>query len=371
MQKNNLLSLLDLVYEGVLDNQHWRSFLRELNQEMCATSTRLIVEPISAPTKAYVLNQGGDERTIAVYDQGMHIHDPFVNLPDGELILLRELIDMEEWKETDFYKLCIEPSGLYFFMGIDLRFSDNMRFKLRIARTKAQKQFNDEDKQDCLHLARHIQRALRIKESAGYSEQELGAHRDALARMAVGTIVLSAEGDVLSVNETASRILERNDGFSLKNNRLSFTSSSTRTEYHDALQALGKPQLSPGVAKAIRLERPHAGSSIGIALKPLRLDSNELNADVTPRIVAYLNDTETKFEADVSALQELFELTPTESKLCLRLVNNYTLDTAAEELGMKRNTAKAHLRAIFIKVGVSRQSQLVTTIINSVAKLAN
>ena len=46
------------------------------------------------------------------------------------------------------------------------------------------------------------------------------------------------------------------------------------------------------------------------------------------------------------------------------------LDEASAELGVSRNTTRTHLRAVFAKTGVSRQTGLVRLILNSVAPLA-
>ncbi|MCM2321131.1 MAG: LuxR C-terminal-related transcriptional regulator, partial [Pseudomonas sp.] len=43
-----------------------------------------------------------------------------------------------------------------------------------------------------------------------------------------------------------------------------------------------------------------------------------------------------------------------------------SLEEAAEVLNIRRNTARAHLRAIFSKTGVRRQTELVRIMLNSV-----
>ena len=45
-------------------------------------------------------------------------------------------------------------------------------------------------------------------------------------------------------------------------------------------------------------------------------------------------------------------------------------EEAAEMLNIKRNTARAHLRSIFSKTGVRRQTELVRIFLNSVAWLS-
>ena len=45
------------------------------------------------------------------------------------------------------------------------------------------------------------------------------------------------------------------------------------------------------------------------------------------------------------------------------------LEEAAEALNIRRNTARAHLRSIFSKTGVRRQTELVRLFLNSVVLL--
>ena len=47
------------------------------------------------------------------------------------------------------------------------------------------------------------------------------------------------------------------------------------------------------------------------------------------------------------------------------------LEEAAEALNIRRNTARAHLRSIFSKTGVRRQTELVRIMLNSVAALSH
>jgi DNA-binding CsgD family transcriptional regulator len=69
--------------------------------------------------------------------------------------------------------------------------------------------------------------------------------------------------------------------------------------------------------------------------------------------------------------QQLFQLTPAETSLAIQLANGLSLEEAAEALNIRRNTARAHLRSIFSKTGVRRQTELVRIFLNSVAWLGN
>lgn len=63
--------------------------------------------------------------------------------------------------------------------------------------------------------------------------------------------------------------------------------------------------------------------------------------------------------APASLVQALFDFTPAEARVALALGEGASVDDAAQRLGVSRETVRSHLRAIFSKTGVSRQSALV------------
>jgi DNA-binding CsgD family transcriptional regulator len=89
-----------------------------------------------------------------------------------------------------------------------------------------------------------------------------------------------------------------------------------------------------------------------------------------PSIAVFIRDPQQAAEPPQQVISRLYGLTPTEASLAMLLANGLNLDEAAAELSVSRNTARAHLRAVFAKTGVTRQSGLVRLILNSVASFA-
>ena len=89
-----------------------------------------------------------------------------------------------------------------------------------------------------------------------------------------------------------------------------------------------------------------------------------------PAAVVYIRDATGKSLASIAAAKQLFNLTPAETALAMELANGLSLEEAAEALSIRRNTARAHLRSIFSKTGVRRQTELVRIMLNSVAALS-
>jgi DNA-binding CsgD family transcriptional regulator len=69
-------------------------------------------------------------------------------------------------------------------------------------------------------------------------------------------------------------------------------------------------------------------------------------------------------------LRRLYDLTRAEARLALLMANGLTLEDAGDQLGIRRNTVRAHLRSIFSKMGVTRQTELIRLVSNSVVELS-
>ena len=72
---------------------------------------------------------------------------------------------------------------------------------------------------------------------------------------------------------------------------------------------------------------------------------------------------------DIRMLQQLFSFTFTEAQLAIGLAKGLCLKDIEAELNIRHNTARAHLRSMFVKADVSRQSQLVSLLTSSLVPL--
>jgi DNA-binding CsgD family transcriptional regulator len=89
------------------------------------------------------------------------------------------------------------------------------------------------------------------------------------------------------------------------------------------------------------------------------------NADRTLVLVLILNGGLHVRTTD-SDLQQLYGFTAREARLATLLMDGSTLDESCYELGISRSTGCTHLRRLFKKTGVRRQSELAALLLKSV-----
>jgi DNA-binding CsgD family transcriptional regulator len=120
------------------------------------------------------------------------------------------------------------------------------------------------------------------------------------------------------------------------------------------------------VPEALAITRPSGRAKLGIVVRTIPLGEWSEGRH-RPAVAVFIRDPERKSQASSELLRQLFGFTPAEATLALLLANGLTLDEAADELHIRKNTIRAHLRSIFTKTGVTRQTTLVRLLLSSVA----
>jgi DNA-binding CsgD family transcriptional regulator len=81
---------------------------------------------------------------------------------------------------------------------------------------------------------------------------------------------------------------------------------------------------------------------------------------LAPAVVALIIDPEEQRATAPGLLEVLYGLTKKEAIVAAKLAEGKPIERLAEELGMRYETARTHLRRIFDKTGTTRQAALVT-----------
>ena len=126
---------------------------------------------------------------------------------------------------------------------------------------------------------------------------------------------------------------------------------------------------APAVVEALRVRRPSGKGDFGLVIRPVPRSAWS-EGQSSPTVAVFVSAPEVQSQTSELVIKQLFDFTPAESRLALRLAGGQSLAEACEELCISQNTARAQLKTIFAKSGVTRQAELVRLILRSVATLA-
>lgn len=364
--------LVGLIYQGPLETIPWHSALQKICGYTDANTVTLILRTIGPNQSALMIN-AGPAPAVVVEEPGSGYHsslDPFASLPPDRVVTIQDVVGDEAWLQSELYKQFLAPMDVRYVLGVNIRSESGHETKLRICRRHGAAPFSAKDKAIFQIVLPHLKRSIELHSRLDVIESERSLYAGTVDRMLVGLVILDENGAITKINSEANEILSENDGLRLVNGHLE---AKYQQENND-LQALIKQTLrvpanaGPTVLQAVAITRPSGRPKLGVAVRAIPL-SEWSEGKHRPAVALFVRDPERKSHGSREVLRRLFELTPAETSLALQLVNGLTLDEAADELGITKNTARAHLRSIFSKTGVTRQISLVRALTNSVASL--
>ncbi|MEQ8858754.1 MAG: alpha/beta fold hydrolase [Pseudomonadales bacterium] len=206
-------------------------------------------------------------------------------------------------------------------------------------------------------LERHLDRMVVFLERGPHSDTPW---RDQLHRLPLAAMLFTRDGSLVDANEGAVRALALEPG-----GRGGKLDETARRRLRDGVAQLSSDdrqvtlvELDAGAGQPLRLMLSWFRQQEPVPLGPERL---VLAVAVGQRADAGHDE----------ALQQIYGLTGAEARLALVLARGRTLDQAAEELGVKKNTARTHLAKSFAKLGVNSQHELVAVVLNTSFAIAH
>ncbi|WP_188109609.1 helix-turn-helix transcriptional regulator [Pseudohalioglobus sediminis] len=375
--------LVGLIYQGALEPRPWQSALPRLRGVLDAQVASLVLRPPSEQDRGAILNcvrpEPGDvEDTLAdpdawqsaAYQEEFFTLDPFINLPQDQVVALSDMLTEQELLASEYYRQYLEPVGLFHILGVDTGEPGGMLARLRFSRRREEGDFNDDERNLLSLVAPHLRRAIQIYATLNRTTSERDIYAGAVSQLAVASIILDEQARVISANPVAQALLEQQDGLWLKDQHLQVAGRNTNRELQQAVQDIIRAQHrgEASVVRALRVPRAAGHSPLGLLVRPVP-PSQGREGQSSPCAAIFISDPDLHESADRRALGELFELTPAECNLAILLARGLSLAEASAAQSISQHTARAQLKSIFAKTGVSRQAELVRLVIKSVASL--
>lgn len=275
---------------------------------------------------------------------------------------------------TVYCQKTLDPLSLGDVLGLNIGEDDLVSVKLRIARTNSSPHFDLELNRALDELAQHFIQALHYQDQFSTNRVERNVFADAMNNLLMGAIVLDSKGKVIATNRVAREMIAQYDAFSMRREEFRLSDKILQQKLVNTINRVGKHVAASGqmnkdsgqFSRVINVP-VSAEYSIGIVVHPLRSEDAASKASVA----LFLRSPEESVTISTDALGELFELTASEARVAIEVVNGLTVEEIAEVLGVSKNTVKTHLKATFEKTGVKRQQALIKLILSSVAHVVS
>ena len=194
----------------------------------------------------------------------------------------------------------------------------------------------------------------------------LAAGFEALDLLGIGLVVCGASGQMLVANQTAEKILKTRDGLEVDSDGLLCTTQESNPSLSELVQRVAGPLGEPRAEVALAVRRPSSKRALTLLVRSTNGDPQSDPDSARPAALVLILDSALPANTVEAELRQLYGLTYTETRLAKLLMEGLTLDDCCRELGIRRTTGRMHLRNLFAKIGVRRQSELVSLLMKSI-----
>jgi DNA-binding CsgD family transcriptional regulator len=361
--------LVKLTYEAATDPSRWSDFLRLFSEAIHAPSAVFLIHD-KTRQKAHVSTSIGVEPAwVNPYQEYFVTINPWLEgnpFRRGVVAMGEQILNNRELVRTEFYNDFLRPQDWFYSCGVLIAQDQSTISEVTAIRSRRAGSFTWNEIALFEYLAPHLQCAVRIHNRIAGLESGLNAATGALDRFPTGTIAVDSDAKVILTNRAADAILKRGDGL-ISRDGLRAASRQETAKLRNAIAAVCIEPDSGAIKPetVVQIHRRSGLKALEVLVCPLPSRSSLRKGKAAAAL--FITDPEEEATLDSRALRQLFGLTPAEIRLCIALVKGKSVEEYAHEAGISPNTARTHVKRIYSKTGVRRQSELVSLLLKSSA----
>ena len=261
-----------------------------------------------------------------------------------------DLCTPAELENDPIYKEILAPVGLGWTVGSIIPVPNGDIVVFDLVRAKERGPFERRDISALDKLRPHLARSALL--SARLGLQNARAATALMQILGLPGAVLDAGGRVLAANPLLEALSFQIDIQAFDRLRL-----FNRPAQSSLARALAGIERDDGDTRSIPVPATEAAPALVAHVIPIRRQAHAVFAKASALFVA--TPVTSPIAPNVGLLCGLFDLTPAEDRVARALTEGHSVESAAAELSVSRETVRSHLKNVMAKTGTSRQAELV------------
>lgn len=360
-----LLDLVGLFQDAALEPSLWRAALERLRLAFggryASMTTTTAGPPVLVLQEVHVGMQPPPETVeefTALQEQDPRIQWAMNNF--GRAGASNIHVGMERLRASAVYQHVLAPLQIEYTLMLPELVDSRVACTLTVDRAPSQPPFQASDVAALQTIEPHFRRALRTQLRLGQRDAMVADLRDTLARLPLGVLIVDDRGRVRFASAIAETLLGAKDGLSIERGELVADAYGPGRRLQGAIaQALTAARGEEAqVEDTLTVKRNSGRRDFELLVAPLRAD----RAGPFPREPAALvliSDPETSQPLPWQVIQQLYGLSPAESRLAAALSRGASLKDYAKRTGISVETARSQLKAAMSKTRTHRQAELI------------
>jgi DNA-binding CsgD family transcriptional regulator len=366
MQSSKLSQLIGELYRQAHQADGWMAFFAMLETEIPSRATTLMFEEIETHTTDIVLSRHLSDEELQVYDEHYIHTDVWAQaLADAPLFQFcsDEVVEDRHFLSSEFYADYTKPLDIRYACGAYIEDPTiGQAFRVTIQRGHQHKPFSREELETLNLFVPHLQNALAIYKRNIALESLQKGFDSISAILDNAAFLLRPDATIVSQNTLAEDLL-RQDIASDSGGKLSLRSHKLRTTVDQLIKGLHEFTNSRTSFCRNYARADHYQFSVEPHLLPsLVPGEKELG------ILLQIKNTNSDLHVDMTGLEILYKLTSTEANVTRLLCRGLVVKEISKAMNVKESTVRSHLKAVYAKIGVRSQPELLSKVMASLAR---
>jgi DNA-binding CsgD family transcriptional regulator/PAS domain-containing protein len=364
MQDDEALTcLIGHIYDAALNSALWVDVLARVGEFVGGEAGGILFKDSISKVSVPYYHFGVDPHYVQIYAQTHSKFDPMSTLPffDVEQIVsVPELVPIDEYRQGRFFSEWMQPQGWTDAASVVLDKSESGCSIVAILRSKARGMVDDEMRRRMALVVPHLRRAVLIGNLIDLRQSEAATFADLLDGLSAGLFLVAADGRIVHANAAAHGMLSGGDLLRSISGRLVTHNHQADGVLHETFAAASKGDTGVG-ASSTALPLTTAGGERYVAhVLPMTSGARRFAGVAYAATAAvFVRKAAMETPSAPEVIAKTFNLTPTELRVLLAIVEVGGIPEVAAALGVADSTIKTHVGRLFEKTGGSRQADLV------------
>ncbi len=362
-----LSALIASIYDAAIDPAMWPDVLRATTTYLGGHSSGIYAKNISG-TQFEIFHADGllEEGYGVKYFETYSRLDPataghlYAELEQA--ISTEEILDIDEFRESRFYKEWAVPQGIVDFLSAPIEKRGQWAAMFGTFRNVDQGMVDDLMRQRMRHVVPHIRRAVLIGKVIEEGSRQAASFSEALDGLAAGMILVDGQGRIVHLNAAADRLVSEGDAVLIRDGRLIATQKAASAALAESFAAAASGGGIGVRGISVPIETRMGAHFVAHVLPLTSGARREAGAHYAATAAVFVHPTTLHVPAAPELMAKAFGLTLSELRVLLTITQVGGVGETADALGIGEATVKTHLHRIFSKTGTARQADLVKLI---------
>lgn len=279
-----------------------------------------------------------------------------VTLPVGSPAASDSFVSFDHVRRTDLYGEVLQPWGIAHGAFFVIDDSPKFHVLMNIFRAPERGPFTSTELEASQELLPHLRRVMQLRLLLERSREQEKLVLETLDQLAAGVLIVDGDARVLFANKAAQEIAAAGDVLVLRDG----TVRPRQREQGAVFRRLVGSAIAGEPGGSLLLSRPSRRLPVSALVTPL-VGTLAVSLATRGRLAAaavLLSDPERQAVTSTGHLRALYKLSPTEARVAWLVTRSGSIGRTAKALGVAPETLRTHLKRIYAKTGVNRQSAL-------------